>query len=183
MLEPLTVELAAPFEKYIVYSDGRVFSNKSGKFLTPQIINSGYLLVKLWEHNREHHCLMHRLVASCFVPNPNGYDVVNHIDGNRLNNDYRNLEWTTQRDNLFAAQKLGLIAGRSQCYYEIRNCITGEVQFLTNFKDAILTAGTNPGRYCINVKLREQLRNCANDCLEIPGTNWFICRRVDMPIV
>ena len=38
---------------------------------------------------------IHQLVAKAFVPNPHGYDVINHIDGDPLNNHYSNLEWTT----------------------------------------------------------------------------------------
>lgn len=41
----------------------------------------------------------HRLVALHFIPNPNDLPVVNHIDGNKLNNKIDNLEWTTYSDN------------------------------------------------------------------------------------
>lgn len=42
---------------------------------------------------------IHRLVAIHFIPNPNNYDTVNHIDGNKQNNKYTNLEWTSQSSN------------------------------------------------------------------------------------
>ena len=41
----------------------------------------------------------HRLVAEKFIPNPNNYTIVNHIDGNKLNNIYTNLEWCTSQQN------------------------------------------------------------------------------------
>ena len=44
--------------------------------------------------------IVHRLVAKCFVPNPNNLATVNHKDGNKQNNHADNLEWMTQRQNV-----------------------------------------------------------------------------------
>lgn len=52
---------------------------------------------------------VHRIIASTFVPNPNNYDTVNHIDGDQFNNTPSNLEWISKADNNRHAFKNNLI--------------------------------------------------------------------------
>lgn len=51
---------------------------------------------------------LHRLVAETFIPNPNNYPVINHINGNKLDNRAENLEWCTISHNNKEAYRLGL---------------------------------------------------------------------------
>lgn len=51
---------------------------------------------------------IHRLIAMGFIPNPNNYPVINHIDGNKNNNSIDNLEWCSFSDNTNHAIKTGL---------------------------------------------------------------------------
>jgi hypothetical protein len=65
------------------------------KILSPFILNSGYQGISIQNKNY----LVHRLVASAFIPNPERKAQVNHKDENKLNNRLENLEWMTRREN------------------------------------------------------------------------------------
>ena len=82
-------------KNYIIYSDGRVYSKCSGIFLKPKIDKAGYANVTFCDKGKRRYFKVHQLVARMFIPNPNNYDQVNHLDENKLNNDVSNLEWST----------------------------------------------------------------------------------------
>lgn len=92
-------KLIGDFPDYAIYDDGRVWSNKSKKFLLPYKMPTGYLRVTLRKEGRPHYKYVHRLVADAFVDNPNNYEEVNHKDENKSNNDFTNLEWCTHKMN------------------------------------------------------------------------------------
>lgn len=72
-----------------------------------------YLYAQLWKNNKVHHLAIHRAVASAFIDNPENKPMVNHIDGNKLNNSASNLEWCTESENKQHAFKLGLMVGQT----------------------------------------------------------------------
>lgn len=63
----------------------------------------GYKRVTLWKDGKSKDFLVHRLVAAAFIPNPKGYELINHRDGNPSNNNVSNLEWTDYYGNLMHA--------------------------------------------------------------------------------
>lgn len=58
-----------------------------------------YLYLQLWSKNVPLHRAVHRLVAEAFIPNPENKPMVNHMDGDKLNNNVCNLEWVTCTEN------------------------------------------------------------------------------------
>lgn len=105
-------------EGYEICSNGDVYSYKSGvpKKLNPYKNTKGYLLVDLGVKRRA--IKVHRLVALAFIPNFNNYPQVNHIDGDKRNNNYKNLEWVNNSMNQIHAFKLGLNKSKKgdECY-------------------------------------------------------------------
>lgn len=75
------------------------------KLLTPNSNNSkGYLRIAIYYNDGTKVVeSVHRLVAKLFIPNPENKPQVNHIDGNKLNNHFSNLEWVTNKENQFHA--------------------------------------------------------------------------------
>ena len=86
------------FEDYLIYDDGRVFSQKRNKFLKEVNDKIVYKLVDLWK-GKGKKFLIHRLVALHYIPNPENKSDVDHIDGDKANNHVSNLRWATRLEN------------------------------------------------------------------------------------
>ena len=96
---------------YQVSNLGRVKSNynKNRKTILKNRVNRGrYFTVLLYKNKRSKNFSVHRLVALTFIPNPENKTQVNHIDGNKLNNRAKNLEWVTASENQIHAYATGL---------------------------------------------------------------------------
>lgn len=78
------------------------------RILKPNITNKGYYYVMLNKNGKQKHKMIHILIAQAFIPNPNNYPIVNHKDGNKLNINIRNLEWSSYSHNNKEAYRLGL---------------------------------------------------------------------------
>lgn len=88
------------YEGYQISNDGRVWSNKSNKFLKPSLDKDGYLKYGLSiGGGKVKTVFSHRLVAQAFIPNPNNLPQINHKDENKLNNNVENLEWCSAEYN------------------------------------------------------------------------------------
>ena len=102
----MTEEIWCPIKgfegQYQVSDQGRVKSLKFGKerILKPIRDKDGYLLVNLCKNGEIKQCLVHRLVAQAFIPNPNNLPQVNHRDEDKTNNSVQNLEWCDQKYNI-----------------------------------------------------------------------------------
>lgn len=105
--------------KYLVSSTGYVQSlmGKSPRILKFRFDQSGYRRVRLYGRDYS----IHRLVAMTFLPTWNEFLEVNHIDGDRLNNNVDNLEMCTHLENMRHAFRVGLV----------KNTVRGETHHLS----------------------------------------------------
>ena len=104
------------YEKYYMISNlGRVKSLRTGKILKKRLTFDGYVKVTLTINYESKDFRVHRLVAEHFIPNPEGKETVNHIDGNKENNSVDNLEWATRSEQLYHAYKLGTKKSQKGC--------------------------------------------------------------------
>lgn len=89
------------FEGYYKVSNlGNVMGVRGGKNKTKRVSNMGYFYAELWKENKGRKILIHRLVATAFISNPNNYPCVLHRDDNPKNNELDNLFWGSQKDNM-----------------------------------------------------------------------------------
>ena len=72
---------------------------RRGKNLRPTLNADGYLFLTLSKEGKTSNYRVNRLVAEAFLPNPEGFEVVNHKDKNKTNNLVENLEWCTAEYN------------------------------------------------------------------------------------
>ena len=105
-----------PWENYQVSNFGRILSlnyRNTGRaeLMTPVDNGHGYLIVNLSKNGEDKTCLVHRLIAETFLPNPENKPEVNHIDEDKTNNfvflnkdgsvdkKKSNLEWKSPKEN------------------------------------------------------------------------------------
>lgn len=125
----MSLEIFMPipgFPDYLVSTWGRVKRISTGKILKPQVHDKGYLRVDLVDmYGSRVHMKVHRLVAMVYVGNPFNKPHVNHIDGNKKNNSYTNLEWVTDEEN--KAKRKGTLSAIPPSY-DVMQRIAGELK-------------------------------------------------------
>lgn len=112
--------------RFLISNDGEIYSLKSKKILKQTLNKStGYFGVCVSLGSRENKKLIkpHIAVACTFIGDMSDDYIVNHIDGNKQNNNVENLEWVTYSENVRHAYENNLIKG----HYRIKCINTGEI--------------------------------------------------------
>jgi hypothetical protein len=101
---------------YLIGKNGEVMNASSKKLIKPQNNGNGYLKVTLSIDKIQVQRYVHRLVAEIYCKNELHLKQVNHIDGNKSNNHFSNLEWCSNRENQIHAHKIGLKKNGNQLW-------------------------------------------------------------------
>lgn len=106
------------YPDYVIYEDGRIYSNLSNKFIAQRANEFGYVSSCLKNKDGEYKwCRVHRLVALAYIPNSENKREVNHIDGDKSKNHHTNLEWATSKENKAHAWENDLYTHKGDNHY------------------------------------------------------------------
>lgn len=141
---------------YEISNFGRVKSLKKNLIMNCSIRNTRYNSTYLYKLGNSKQFLIHRLVAISFIDNPNNLPEVNHINGNKNDNNVNNLEWVTRSTNIkHSYDKLGKIAPFSKIVINLDNGI-----FYNSAKEA--AKSINISYSCLRAMLNNQNPNRTN---------------------
>lgn len=108
---------------------GNKLRTVNSKLLSQRKGSNGYMVLATKCYSKTKTFLVHRLVATAFVPNPNNYPQINHKDGDKTNNHYSNLEWVTQSQN----QRHAYANGLQKIKYKMSEDVEKVVAMLTPY--------------------------------------------------
>lgn len=100
------------YENYSVSDNGDIRNDKTGKIKAERLNRYGYPIVDLYSNGKRQTTRIHRLVAETFIPNSENKTQINHLDGDKRNNNIKNLEWCTPKENVSHAFNSGLMKPR-----------------------------------------------------------------------
>lgn len=145
---------------YYATEDGRIISARSGKEMCQWKDNVGYYQCNFYKDGKKKYVRVHRIIAETFIPNPENLPQVNHKDGNKLNNNVSNLEWSTNRENTIHAFNNNLTSRhRVKCVIDgIEYNSIREASRLTGLNRKTLTSILYNGKknnYGVEIKLLE----------------------------
>ena len=125
-------------KNYTINENGSIVNIRNGRELKGSLSNCGYLRVEI--HGQRYS--KHRLIAKKFLPKVKKKKYVNHIDGDKLNNNVSNLEWCTMGENIKHAYATGLKCANinPKCGESNGNAILTDVQVLNIRQEVDMSA-------------------------------------------
>lgn len=129
------------YNNYYIYDNGDVLNISTNKILKGSIGENGYKYYRLSKDNNKTMFYAHRLVAEHFLENPNSLPVVNHKDGNKLNNQLSNLEWVSYSENTQHAHNNNLIKKVSKREYYKENLENEQWKKIYDYNYSVSTYG------------------------------------------
>lgn len=168
------------FVKYAVSKKGEVIEVESGEIVKVETGDgfAGYPTVSIYdpEANKKRGYVIHRLVAMAWIKNDDYFSkpIVNHIDGNKRNYHFSNLEWVSYSENSLHAVNTGLRSDNIPC--KVFDITDKSVKEFQSVKQAVAYMGLHPDVKLNNLlsKLKHKLINDRYQ-VKLSGDNskWF----------
>ncbi len=112
-----------------------------GKKISSRINNCGYVYVRLSKNGKTKSCVLHRLIAIAFIPNPLDLPQVNHLK-TKLDNYPADLEWSSVSDNTLHSYRTGLNPNQAGDHFFAVGVIDNEIGMeFSNIRDWCLVRG------------------------------------------
>lgn len=96
------------FPNYEVSNIARVRNKITGLIKIPSLGKRGYLILSFSKDGKKYVRTLHRVFAIAWIPNPENKKEINHINGDKCDCSFDNLEWATPLENLEHARRTGL---------------------------------------------------------------------------
>lgn len=140
-------------EQYQISSFGRVKSmHKKSKKILKQSLRGEYLGIQLNKNSKGVTFSIHRLVALSFLKNDDSTKIVNHRDGNKLNNHILNLEWITQKENRKHAEINDLFSPKCLKVSQYSKDKKTLIKTFNSVKEAMDLTGISDSKICMVCK-------------------------------
>lgn len=88
------------YPNFFISSKGRLWNTSSHNIWCENLDKDGYYRKTFGSGKDQENIRIHKLVATHFIPNPLNLETIDHIDGNKTNNDITNLQWMSRGDNV-----------------------------------------------------------------------------------
>ena len=134
------------------------------RIMKPQKDSGGYLYVHLWKDRKDKSYKIHRLVAQAFIPNPEGYNEVNHKDEDKTNNCVENLEYCSRSYNLTYNDRAKKVAEKNSKPIFGIDRVTGLIVEFGSAKEAERETGISNQSICHCLK---------GSCKTAGGFYWY----------
>ena len=96
------------YHGYTVYKNGDIMGKRGWMLKPRKNKDDGYLRVGIYIDKKEHLMIVHRLVALCYIPNPDNKPEVDHILSKEItNNNVNNLRWATRSEQMINRGMMG----------------------------------------------------------------------------
>lgn len=144
------------YKGFLVDDDLNIYNASNGCKLTPFLGTDGYYQVARRIGGRKsYHIRVHRLYAILFIPNPNNYKYINHIDSNKQNNELSNLEWCTNSYNV--KHGWNTCKNRHQNNTKVYCELNGEIKYFNSIRS--MCEEINLDRHKVSRILKGEIKN------------------------